>query len=432
MGLEKKTAVRELNKHVATIHCSNTLSLLQRKISNALLYHAYKELLLKEEHEISIKQLCNLISYQGHNHAVIKDALKGLLSTIIEWNVVNDTVGREDWSASSILASVSLRGPLCLYAYSPRMKELLHSPSMFGKINLFIQSRFKSNYGLALYENCIRYRGLPSTKWFELDLFRKIMGVPEDVYTVFRDFKRRVLDKSVEEVNTYSDLIVEPEVLREGRNVVKVRFLLKERAKKTRLGVSDEKNIAIDDREENLKSDLIAQLGLSMEQVLQVFSEYTVDYIAEKMMIVLTSHNYQQGKVLNLAAYFISALKNNYQSIKTSQQLITEKQQDQNKNNQKFKQQKEAYAVYREKKIDDIFNTLSIEQQQKFLQQFQQHFYEPIQTVLRVQRKKYTLSTVLDSPQIKGLFRQFALQELPDMQRELLSFEEFSSTQDRV
>src|SRR5579871_3777425 len=179
MGYEKKETKKELKKHAATIHCSNSLSLLQRKITNALLYHAYKELMLKEEHEITVKQLCNLISYNGNNHAVIKDALKGLLSTVIEWNVVNDTTGSEDWTASSMLASVSLQGPLCFYAYSPRMKQLLHSPTMFGKINLFIQSRFKSSYGLALYENCIRYRGLPHTKWFEMEIFRKIMGVPD-------------------------------------------------------------------------------------------------------------------------------------------------------------------------------------------------------------------------------------------------------------
>src|SRR5580698_2883074 len=224
VGLEKKASGHELKKHAATIHCSNTFSLLQRKISNALLYHAYGELLQKEEHEISIRQLCNRIEYSGDNHGAIKDALKGLLSTVIEWNVVNDTTGVEDWTASSILASVSLQGPVCYFAYSPRMKQLLHSPTMFGKINLYIQSRFKSSYGLALYENCIRYRGLPHTKWFDIETFRKLMGVPAGNYTIFRDFKRRVLDKSIEEVNTYSDLLVDVELARERRQVVKIRF----------------------------------------------------------------------------------------------------------------------------------------------------------------------------------------------------------------
>src|SRR3990167_5706163 len=157
VGLEKPESRRELKKHAATIHCSNSLSLLQRKISNALLYHAYKELMVREEHEITVKQLCRLIGYNGNNHSVIKDALKELISTVIEWNVVSDVTGNENWTASSILASVSLEGQLCYYAYSPRMKQLLHTPSMFGKIDLVIQSRFRSSYGLALYENCSRY-----------------------------------------------------------------------------------------------------------------------------------------------------------------------------------------------------------------------------------------------------------------------------------
>ena len=51
VGLEKPEGKRELKKHAATIHCSNSLSLLQRKVSNALLYHAYKEMMTKEEHD---------------------------------------------------------------------------------------------------------------------------------------------------------------------------------------------------------------------------------------------------------------------------------------------------------------------------------------------------------------------------------------------
>src|SRR5476649_876203 len=113
VGDEQGETGRALKKHAATIHCSNSLSLLQRKVSNALLYHAYKELMIKEEHEITVKQLCRLIGYNGNNHSVIKDALKVLISTIIEWNVINDVTGAENWSASSILASVSLEGPLC-------------------------------------------------------------------------------------------------------------------------------------------------------------------------------------------------------------------------------------------------------------------------------------------------------------------------------
>lgn len=430
VGLQKKSAEPELKKHSATIHCSNSLSLLQRKISNALLYHAYKELLLKEEHEITIKQLCKLISYNGNNHSVIKDALKGLLSTIIEWNVVSDTTGQEDWTASSILASVSLQGPICLFAYSPRMKQLLHSPTMFGKINLFIQSRFKSSYGLALYENCIRYRGLPYTKWFEMDMFRKLMGVPEDKYTIFRDFKRRVLDKSVEEVNTYSDLVIEPEIFKEGRQVVKVRFCLKERAKKTRLGANANEEGA--DVETSLKTKLSSEFGFSIEQVEEVMTEYSAQFITEKLDLIEASKNYQQGKIHNLAGYVISALKNNYQPGRTSATTVAEKSmhnyklQLQTKEIQRLADEvRDAYQIYREQVIDRELLALNENEKDQFMEHFHRHADEAITTILRLQRNKYTRTTVLKSPQIKVLLRQFALQEFPYILEQMVPLEKF-------
>lgn len=439
VGLDKKSGEHEIKKHAATIHCSNTLSLLQRKITNALLYHAYKELMLKEEHEISIKQLCKLIAYHGNNHAAIKDALKGLLSTVIEWNVVSDTTGSEDWTASSILASVSLKGPICLFAYSPRMKQLLHSPSMFGKVNLMVQSRFKSSYGLALYENCIRYRGLPFTKWFELDIFRKLMGVPPGKYTIFRDFKRRVLDKSVEEVNTYSELIVEPEVFREGRQVTKVRFSLKERAKKTRLGGSTDTSTQEDPIEEQIQSPekiiftkLTNQFSLSPEQAQQVLAEYGGEFILEKIAVIESSKNYQIGKVQNIAGYLLSALKNNYQPNKGGVDLIRMKKKEEDQQYDELKelkqlvqQIKDEYVTLKEHIIDKSIHELSADDRHEFMENFYFYAADSINTVLKLQRRKYTRETVIHSPQIKAILRQYALQELADVQARVPTLEEF-------
>ena len=429
MGNVKKS--QELKKHAAAIHCSNTLSLLQRKISNALLYHAYKELLIKEEHEISIKQLCQLIAYQGHNYAAIKDALRGLISTVIEWNLTNDETGTEDWTASSILASVSLQGPLCYYAYSPRMKQLLHSPSMFGKINLVIQSRFKSSYGLALYENCTRYRGLPYTKWANITLFRQLMGIPDGKYDIFRDFKRRVLDKAVEEVNTYSDLVIEPELMREGRRVAKIRFRIKERSKKLRLGVpiikSQEK---IEDKVSNIRLKLVNEYGLSEEQTRQLLSEYELEFLIEKIYVVESSANYQQGKVHNLAGYLISALKHDYQLPRANldnhtfiKQLKEREETELDELKRQIELIHQEYLVYREAVIDEAIARLAAEEKHVFMERFYQFAAPAIHTVLSLQAGKYSKDTILLSPQIKGLLRQYAYRELDFL--ELYSLEEF-------
>lgn len=437
LGQEKKVST-QLKKHAATIHCSNTLSLLQRKISNALLYHAYKELMLKEEHEITVKQLCRLIGYQGNNHAAIKEALKGLISTIIEWNVIDDNTGSENWTASSIIASVSLEGPLCYFAYSPRMKQLLHSPSMFGKIDLVIQSKFRSSYGLALYENCIRYRGLPHTKWFDMELFKKLMGVPAGMYDVFRDFKRRVLDKAIDEVNTHSDLLISADYGKEGRKVVKVRFLLKDRAKRTRLGnktVVFAKKANVIDTE--LTHVLNNDFGLTPEQVEQLLSSYEPAFIEEKVAIIKASKPYQQGKIDNLSAYMISAVKNDFKPPKSRKkaQIVDIQDAKQEIELGEIKRQAEdirlSYTQYRESTIHTLIDGLPERKKKQFMKDFLD-FAEPvISTVLQLQRNKYSRTTVLESPQVKSLMRRFAVRELDLM---VPSLEEFvvTLTQDAV
>lgn len=407
---------RELKKHAATIHCSNTLSLLQRKISNALLYHAYKELGLKEEHEITVKQLCRLIGYQGNNHSAIKEALRGLISTIIEWNLIDDKTGAENWTASSIIASVSLEGPLCYYAYSPRMRQLLHTPSMFGKIDLVIQSKFRSSYGLALYENCIRYRGLPHTKWFDMELFKKLMGVPAGKYDVFRDFKRRVLDKAIDEVNTYSDLIIASDFVREGRKVVKVRFTLKERAKKTRLGTKSIAKLEAPEVHE-LKAQLLAQYGLSTEQVEQLLTTYDSQFVQDKITMIEASKAFQDGKIDNLAGYLLSAVKNNYQAAKSkSNPVVPIHDVKLELEIAEIKRQAEdirqAYTIYREQTIHEGIDGLPKKIKTAFMKAFCEYAEPVIHTILQLQRNKYTRDNILESPQIKALLRQFALREL--------------------
>lgn len=429
VGYEKSERKQELKKHTATIHCSNTLSLLQRKITNALLYHAYHELMHKNEHEMTIKQLCRLIGYQGNNHGAIREALRGLISTVVEWNLINEETGFENWTASSIIASVSLEGPLCYYAYSPRMKQLLHTPSMFGKIDLVIQSRFRSGYGLALYENCIRYCGLPHTRWFEMDLFKKLMGVEPGKYNIFRDFKKRVLDKSIDEVNAYSDLIITPEFIREGRKVVKLRFKLKDRSKKSRLG----RPKIVKALPGQLHEKLLLTFKLTKEQVDQVLKEYDHCFIQDKIALIEMSKPFKEGKIHNLAGYLFIALKQNFQPPTKHETKDNVRDIQLTLELNRLKRQIEGiraqYISYREKIIHQAIDELAPTEREKFIVNFFRYAEPAINTILQLQRNKYSRKNILESPQLQALLRQYALRELDLFS--IISLEEFVLQQDK-
>lgn len=302
----------ELKKHVAVIHSNSKISLLQRKISNALLFHAYDDLLNKDEHHIQVSTLTKLIGYDSHDHKRIKQSLMDLLATVIEWNIVDgDKIDKNGtWNASSIISDASIQGSLCSYSYSNKMRKLLHHPSVYGRLNMQVQALFQSSYGLALYENCNRYQDIGQTPWFELGKFRKLMGVDDEKYKIFRDFKSRVLDKSVEEVNKYSTLIVEPVLRKVNRQVVAIQFLI-HKNKGIELKCIDDK-LAHNSLPIILKKDY----GLSQKQIGDLVAVYEEDYIHEKIKLVESSPSFTSGKIKNLGKYLLCALNDDYQPTK--------------------------------------------------------------------------------------------------------------------
>src|ERR1700722_14947562 len=93
MALPKKqdNDTVEIKKHVNAIHSSNNISLVQRKVFNALLYNAYHDLPKKSQYEIPVRLLAELIGYDSNDQKKLKNSLMGLITTAIEWNVLDST-----------------------------------------------------------------------------------------------------------------------------------------------------------------------------------------------------------------------------------------------------------------------------------------------------------------------------------------------------
>ncbi|KTC83380.1 Initiator Replication protein [Legionella cherrii] len=350
----------ELKKHIAAIHCHGKITLLQRKIANALLFHAYHNLMTQEEHVIQISELTKLVGFDSNDHRKVKDALLKLLSTVIEWNVIDElSEDSEIWNASSIISDVSIRGSICRYSYSNKMRKLLYHPVRYGKIDLNIQTKFQSSYGLTLYENCNRYKSIGNTPWFDLETFKKLMGVENGLYKIFRDLNNRVIKKAVEEVNQYTLMSVEPEFKKLNRQVVSLRFLIKQKKQQNSILDQDTSNELID--------KLKQKFGFSSKQVDEVFKQFDKLYIEEKINLITNSEPYKNGVIRNLSKYLMAALKDDYKSPVSSKEHI-----DNFKKNDIFsKKNIEEYELFKRKYIDNMFNNLSEIEKKSLVQQFQ-------------------------------------------------------------
>ena len=192
-GALRRGAVK---KHVAAIHVSGKLTLLQRKLSNVLLLNAYDTLTQASSFRMDARTLCMLVGYNSNDFDTLKASLRGLAETVAEWDML-DEAGRQEWGVSSLL-------------------------------NLNIQRRFTSGHALAPYENCYRFHRTGSTGWWPLETFRRLMGVEDSsYYEVYKHLNAKIIKPSVAEVNRTSNIVVSPEVRKQGRAVTDIRFRIK-------------------------------------------------------------------------------------------------------------------------------------------------------------------------------------------------------------
>lgn len=304
-----------VKKNVAAIHVSGKLTLLQRKLSNVLLLNAYDTLISRQSHRIDARTLCMMIGYNSNDMDTLKQSLRGLAETVAEWDML-DEQGRQEWGVSALLSYAKLRDGVCEYAYSPALAEKLHDPKVFALINLNIQRQFTGGHALALYENCFRFIKTGSTGWWELEIFRRLMGVDDsDYYKVFKQLNAKVIKPAVAEVNKVSDIVITPEIRKEGRAVTHIRFLISRNPQLAILNIDDGAGVR-----STPVYDQLRDLGVADRLARQWISEHGEDYVKDKIAYVTA-----QDGVKNPARYLSAAIEENYSEAPANPEPTSER-----------------------------------------------------------------------------------------------------------
>lgn len=89
----------------------------------------------------------------------------------------------------------------------------------------------KSAYAIRLYELLMQWKAASKTPIFELQQFRKQLGIVDAEYQRMDVFKRRVLDHAIQQINEHTDIDVKYEQHKKGKTIAGFSFTF--RTKKT-------------------------------------------------------------------------------------------------------------------------------------------------------------------------------------------------------
>lgn len=90
-------------------------------------------------------------------------------------------------------------------------------------------TQLKSKYSIRLYELLIAWREVGKVPQIELSDFREKLGIDADEYVRMSDFKVRVLEPSIKQINEHTDIIVTYEQHKKGRTITGFSFRFKQK-----------------------------------------------------------------------------------------------------------------------------------------------------------------------------------------------------------
>ncbi len=226
----------DLKKPSGVIHVDHVLSAPAMRLYNCLLAYVQNEIPLIDDIQ-TFQVPTELVREYMHTRADdrLKEYLRELRRKDIEFNNLGKG-GQPSWGCYGFINDPEIVGGYIRFSIAPRLRQYMADSTMFAKINLMLERRFKkTKHALPLYELGLDYRdakdkvlGKAVTPWMVIDTFKKYMGIGKSEYKTFRVLNQDVIQKALREIKAESDLLMTLDKELEKRVVVRIRFIIED------------------------------------------------------------------------------------------------------------------------------------------------------------------------------------------------------------
>lgn len=320
-----------------------------------------------KKYKLQIKDLVNFFGVNDNDAYVkIKAVPENLLKKVVTIPYNED--GEERFLKTGLIAQATIpkkkEGYIEL-SFHPDLKPyLLQLKRTFLSYDIRNVLKISSVYSIRIYELLKQYEKIGHRE-FDLETLKVILGV-SDKYKLYGHFKSRIISKAQKDLKKHTDIYFEYKEKKIKRKVVSIYFTIKRNIHSEILTL---KSKDIDEDIERIKSEL-KLMELTYDQVEDITKEYDKEYIEKRILYVKNQqkNKFQKNqKINNIAAYFISVLKN---------KNIIDYFQEKKETNKKFKE-KYIKELKLEKNIKEKIKHIKIlkeaEEKNKIYKLFEQH-----------------------------------------------------------
>ena len=317
-------SVAKANEAIAIRPKRGRLTLLSRRIYNALLYHSQRQGVDEPVYKLALSELIGDSRFNSNNTELLKSHLRDMQATTIEWSTSG--TGLKRWVSSQLLGTVTIeeqgRGRACIvtWRYPEEIRERLVKPHQYTRVLLEISGQMRSYPAAVLYEIGARYLTSPSRLSMREDVlwWAAVLTGRSDITEVdYRFLKRDVINKALSEIDALcEDFSLELIEHKRGRRIEEIQFRVVPKVQQ-RLGEMNEADRNVFDLE--LVGKLIA-LGIKQDEAQDLYATTdegqlrgTLEHVEQRL------RNQTLPALKSAAAYFKDALKKGYAGVKEAE-----------------------------------------------------------------------------------------------------------------
>ncbi|WP_203249837.1 replication initiation protein [Cysteiniphilum marinum] len=176
------------------------------------------------EHAFTIHELSEILGFKGRNHSHVRKVVRSLNKCAIEGLRLPDgkTLRDAPWMACSDYPE---NGSVIVMQLNDKIRScILQLSSHFTRYKVACILHLNSTYSIRIYELLMQYKKIGS-RVFEVDTLRNLLGIKNDTYTKWYDFKRRVLDQARKELEEKTDIAFSYEIeSKTGKSIKSIKI----------------------------------------------------------------------------------------------------------------------------------------------------------------------------------------------------------------
>jgi len=184
-------------------------------------------------------EFCDAIGFDkgGESFKLFKSAIDECMKNYIAIERVDVTTGKKEWENYTwfVHSFLSERTGIATMTFSNELASvILALKNVYAKINLKDLGALQSKYALRIFEMAVSYMSLrgqggnPSEEWYferTIQDLRKMFELPDNVYNDIRNFKKKVIELPVKEINEARiGVEISTTGIKKGRNLTGIRF----------------------------------------------------------------------------------------------------------------------------------------------------------------------------------------------------------------